>query len=255
MATLLDLITEPYFMEDNIVVVHKKQSRISRAGQRFDSINDIVVRSSLFHTQFLKEFYFMKKVKRGNLVVDLCCGTAAILEKLYRNGYKCRYIGIDYSVAGLRKRSHIVPKTDALLVQADVTKGLPLQDSCVDIMIFSEAVEHFPEAYGVMLLEEIKRVLKPGGLLLITTTYGKGKPLAGHLREYRYQELVDIMEGLGFNIEKGCGLYLDTVEHLDENTLKVYARLSSVYPSAFLRSIFAVDYPDVSRSFLIEASK
>lgn len=57
---------------------------------------------------------------------------------------------------------------------ADMCGRLPLDDACADFLICQEGIEHVPDQLG--LLAEFNRVLKPGGLLLLTT------PSLSHMR-------------------------------------------------------------------------
>jgi SAM-dependent methyltransferase len=50
---------------------------------------------------------------------------------------------------------------------ADITKGLPLPNSSADIIVCQEGIEHFQDPLSVF--KEFARVLKEGGLLLLTT--------------------------------------------------------------------------------------
>jgi SAM-dependent methyltransferase len=51
--------------------------------------------------------------------------------------------------------------------RANIREGLPVINKSVDALICQEGIEHFSDQFGA--LKEFNRVLKPGGLLLITT--------------------------------------------------------------------------------------
>lgn len=51
--------------------------------------------------------------------------------------------------------------------RANINEGLPIGDREADALICQEGIEHFSDQIGS--LKEFNRVLKPGGLLLITT--------------------------------------------------------------------------------------
>jgi SAM-dependent methyltransferase len=51
--------------------------------------------------------------------------------------------------------------------KADVNTGIPLDDQTADMLICQEGIEHFADQ--IKALKEFNRVLKPNGLLLITT--------------------------------------------------------------------------------------
>lgn len=58
----------------------------------------------------------------------------------------------------------------------DVTEGLPFDDNSVDEVTAQDFLEHIPIGKTVALIEEIYRVLKPGGTFLSLTpsTDGRG---------------------------------------------------------------------------------
>ncbi|MDR1416156.1 MAG: class I SAM-dependent methyltransferase [Prevotellaceae bacterium] len=51
--------------------------------------------------------------------------------------------------------------------KADINEGIPLDDKSADMLICQEGIEHFADQ--IKALKEFNRVLKPNGLLLITT--------------------------------------------------------------------------------------
>ena len=249
-----NLLTGAYEKENGVVVVDRKATGVSRIGDRGDSIKDIVPRGWLFYVQFLKEFYFLRKINHDDVVVDLGCGTAALLEKIYRNGIKCTYIGIDISRKSLEKRAHLLEKFDrAALVQADFSGGIPIKDKVVDIVICSEVIEHFPVDSGKQLLGEIRRILKDGGKVLLTTSCSTGEALPGHLKEYSFGELEKMLVDYGFNIVGAFGLYVRDHDLLNPEEKLVFENLRGFYPASFLRSVLALNHPHESPSYMIEA--
>ena len=52
-------------------------------------------------------------------------------------------------------------------IQVDLNKPLPLKDNSFDIVIMRDVIEHLLRPYDTLL--EVKRVLKPNGILKLTT--------------------------------------------------------------------------------------
>jgi len=98
-------------------------------------------------------------VKKGELAIDVGCGTGALLRELIARGV--RAIGVDISL-GMLARAKSSP---APLVAADA-ENLPFRAGLVDIVFTASSFHFWPHpARG---LEEIRRVLKGGGQLVIT---------------------------------------------------------------------------------------
>src|SRR3954452_10652495 len=77
---------------------------------------------------------------------------------------------------------------------------LPVEDGSVDIAIASDVIEHVPDDHVAMA--EIARVLRPGGLALITVPayprlMGAHDRALGHHRRYTHSTLLAAVEGAG----------------------------------------------------------
>jgi len=73
--------------------------------------------------------------------------------------------------------------------QIDVLKGLPYEDSSVDIILASHFIEHLTREEGLKFLRECRRVLKADGLIRLAvpdTTLIVKKYLSGEIMEYRH---------------------------------------------------------------------
>lgn len=111
-------------------------------------------------------------------ILDLGCGTGQGSEALKRKYRKSQVIGLDFSFAMLgflRRRSSLLRPVRP--VCGDMSM-LPFAHGSMDL-VFSNLAQHL-STDPVALFDEIRRVLRPGGLLLFATL-GPGS-LAG-LRE------------------------------------------------------------------------
>ena len=69
---------------------------------------------------------------------------------------------------------------------------LQLPDSSCDVICCLEGIEHVPMDIGQRFLTEAHRVLRPNGLLLISSPYCRTKPHSGnpyHIHEYTPEEI------------------------------------------------------------------
>ena len=100
------------------------------------------------------------RLPAGARVLDLGCGPGWVSHNLVGN---YRLVGVDVEEEAVRL-SRLLYAADYVVGTAF---GLPFPDGQFDAVIFTEAIEHFAEPEPA--LAEIARVLRPGGLALITT--------------------------------------------------------------------------------------
>lgn len=100
--------------------------------------------------------------RRFKNILDVGCGAdPSYAREIAAMGMQVH--GLDYTFNFLRLAQ---PRSgDMKLAQADATQ-MPYRDSAFDAAICSETAEHIPDDRRVV--EEIARVLKPGGLLFFT---------------------------------------------------------------------------------------
>lgn len=105
-------------------------------------------------------------------------GQDQILFDLYPDA---AVIGIDISHACARRAAERSPNRRCHFLTADVTQ-IPLRDSCMDLVISTSTLDHFEKASQLhAALAEIQRVLRPGGVAIITMDNGEN-PLYWLLR-------------------------------------------------------------------------
>lgn len=114
--------------------------------------------------EFIHDAMFAHLPKAG-LIVDAGCGVARWPIYLRQRGY--RVFGLEWS----HDACVIARETDPGLevVRADV-RHTPLADGSVDAVLSLGVVEH-DEAGPIMALREARRILKPGGVLMLAVPY------------------------------------------------------------------------------------
>jgi SAM-dependent methyltransferase len=112
---------------------------------------------------------------RAGRWVDLGCGQGEFLERAGSGGG----FGLDFFAANAR----VAAKAGHPSLAADLNQPLPFADASLDGVGLVEVIEHIVRAES--LIEEIARVLRPGGWLVLTTpnvvhwTY-RWRALTGH---------------------------------------------------------------------------
>lgn len=121
----------------------------------------------------------------SGLLLDLGCNRGAYISD-YKNGSA---IGLDLSFPVL---SRARKKLGNILLQGDA-QNPAIKKEKVNVILCSEVLEHVPDAQKV--LSEAYRILKPGGVLFLTTpNYSKKKPTwvkIGEMADYGVQGVKD----------------------------------------------------------------
>jgi SAM-dependent methyltransferase len=94
---------------------------------------------------------------------------------------------------------------DATLVELEPDSPLPLGDGSFDLVLSTETIEHVRDVQ--LFLSEARRVLRPGGLLAITTPASPPlvrppHPLSPHLRLFTRSSLRELLGELGFDVQE-----------------------------------------------------
>lgn len=178
---------------------HVSQSYDERYRHRF---------SQLFHDRWNNLLVGMLAPKPTDRVLDIACGTGIFLESLVRkSGFVA---GVDLSKDMIDRVQIKDPNLRALIV-SDATR-LPFPDESFDCVSCRGSLHHFPSLSAA--LEEIVRVLKPGGRFItsepsrdsaiIRTARSLLYRTSDHFLEedegYFWRELRDALQAAGFEI-------------------------------------------------------
>lgn len=128
-------------------------------------------------------------------ILDVGCGTGATTAALGRFG---SVRGLDLGLAALRHaHAHGLP------VARGSADQLPVGDAMLDVVVALDVLEHLDDDRRA--LDEILRVLRPGGMLLATVPaypflWSSHDEALGHRRRYRRAELRARVAAAGFEI-------------------------------------------------------
>jgi SAM-dependent methyltransferase len=107
---------------------------------------------------------FFQEASRTTDILDLGCGTGDWLDLLRDEGLQARGVEINaVMLEACRARQLDVVEGDML----DYLHGLP--DSCMNVITAFHLIEHIPFETMFELLNEVRRVLRPGGLVMLET--------------------------------------------------------------------------------------
>jgi ubiquinone/menaquinone biosynthesis C-methylase UbiE len=105
----------------------------------------------------------------GEVVLDVGCGTGTLALKVARHvGSIGRVYGIDPSAEQIARARRLAARRPAPVeFQLGVIEALPFPDATFDVVLSTLMMHHLPAPIKKKGLEEVARVLKPGGRLII----------------------------------------------------------------------------------------
>ena len=108
---------------------------------------------------------FEKYVPREALVLDVGCGYGRTLDELYRAGWR-GLIGIDFSEAMIERGRAAYPHLDLRVKRS--AEQIDLPDASADaVILFAVLTCISSNAEQERMISEIRRVLRPGGILYV----------------------------------------------------------------------------------------
>lgn len=166
----------------------------------------------LWHTH--KISLAKKTIKKLNFknCLDVGCASGFMVSEISKFFPKAKYFGIDVYDKAITAAKKNYPRIEFSVASAD---KLPFKDSSLDLILFYETIEHVENP--LRCLEEIKRVLKKNGTLILTMDSGsllfrvvwliwentKGRVWKkAHLHPFHHQELEALIKKVGFRIKR-----------------------------------------------------
>lgn len=164
-----------------------------------------------------RENYWFRRHEAAYLHLEPHCRDAVVLEAGCGEGYGAdrltaaarRVVALDYDATTI---AHVAARYPSVSAVRGNLAGLPLADGCLDVVANLQVIEHLWDQPG--FLAECARVLRPGGLLLLSTpnriTFSPGRdtPLNPfHTRELDPTELHELLTDAGFAVVEMLGLH------------------------------------------------
>lgn len=140
---------------------------------------------------------FVRSLGPAESALDLGCGDGRLTERVAAGDLT----GADVSAVALeRARTRL---EDVRLVELEPDAPLPFEDGEFDLVLCAETIEHVRDVQ--LFLSEIRRVLRPGGTLALTTPASPAlarppDPLSPHLRFFTKRSLRRLLDELGFDV-------------------------------------------------------
>jgi SAM-dependent methyltransferase len=161
-----------------------------RAEDALERFDPEVMHGQLIEAEHLARYWWAAALVPGKRVLDAGCGTAYGTEILAQAG-AAEVLGVDLDADVVEAARPSAPE-NVMLEVGDVRK-LPFEDGSFELAVCFEVIEHVEEPERV--LDELRRVLGPDGLLLVSSpnrdVYPPGNP--HHKHEFLPDELADAL--------------------------------------------------------------
>ena len=140
--------------------------------------------------RFRRRILDLAEVRPGDAVLDVGCGTGTLLVMAAeRVGPGGRLAGVEPSPEMLaRARDRAESRQQAVDLRVAPANALPFEDGSFDVVFCTLVLHHVPEEARAESLAEMRRVLRPGGRLVVADLEG-GSAMAG-------LSLVGLLHGL-----------------------------------------------------------
>jgi 2-polyprenyl-3-methyl-5-hydroxy-6-metoxy-1,4-benzoquinol methylase len=178
--------------------------------EKVSKTNEYYSRAKNNHAPTIRESYLktaksqlrlIQKYSSGTSLLDVGCAQGFFLFNASKAGYITKGIEISQDAAEYARREF------DLDVEAKPFEELRLPENRFDVVTLWQVLEHVP--YPLMILNEVHRILKPGGLLVVSTPNIEGIPAKVlrkrwwdikrlHINQFTIKTLSDILRNAGF---------------------------------------------------------
>jgi len=171
----------PVLLTDSIISELAQTERHLEAGTEFrykeHYQNDAVAYDYFEETSFpverteinrLRQTIVSRIPERAQWILDIGCGGSWLAKTMVPKGYNV--ISTDISDINPVRAVRNLPAENHFGLVADVFE-LPLKEQSMDCIVASEIIEHVPDPKR--FLDALFAVLKPGGVLIVTTPYNE----------------------------------------------------------------------------------
>lgn len=146
---------------------------------------------NLIYAEHMTRYLAAKAFVSGKIVLDIASGSGYGTKILADDSKHVYGVEIDPDAVAYSVEHFDAPNIDFIVGSAN---KIPLDDDSVDVVVTFETIEHV-EDYKTYI-DEVDRVLRPDGVLLISTPNDLEFPEGNHfhLHEFQYSELIDLLK-------------------------------------------------------------
>jgi 2-polyprenyl-3-methyl-5-hydroxy-6-metoxy-1,4-benzoquinol methylase len=178
--------------------------------EKVSKTNEYYSKAKNTHAPTIRESYLrtaesqvrlVRKYANGTNLLDIGCAQGFFLFDASKAGYTAKGIEIAQDAATYARREF------GLDIEAKPFEELQFAENYFDVVTLWQVLEHVP--YPLMMLKEVHRILKPGGLLVVSTPNIEAIPAKIlrkrwwdikrlHINQFTTRTLTDILQNTGF---------------------------------------------------------
>lgn len=168
-------------------------------GERFTPDNELD--SQLVYEHYHR-YEYIKEIVAGKSVLDIACGEGYGSSLLSSNA--ASVVGVDIDPESINFAREKYSNKDNLEFLLGSVTDIPLADKSIDVVVSFETIEHISE--HDMMLNQLSRVLKDDGVLVISTpdkkvyTDESGEVNRFHVKELYRNEFKELLNNFFENV-------------------------------------------------------
>lgn len=157
---------------------------------------------------------FNKVTSKFNLykvhtILDLGCGSGRHSIELARLGFKVTGMDFSKEAIALARKWAVREKLKVKFIEGNFHQKLPFKDESFDAVLAIDSICYDTSESLNFILDEVKRILKRGGVIFVTLPTQSGNPLVTHL--VFSKEEIEALISKNFKI---IGKFLDKSKYL-----------------------------------------
>lgn len=164
------------------------------AGERMDANRKELFKPDRCDFHLDRYEFASKYIKDGNKVLDVASGTGYGAFNMRKNNPAIDIIGVEIDEMAVEYANFIYGGGVISYLKGSIL-NLPFEANTFNVVTSFETIEHIEDDKGQV--KEVLRVLKDGGLYIVSTPNAWSKHLFGktkyHVRDYTYEEITSLL--------------------------------------------------------------
>ena len=165
------------------------EQKFDEIAKKYDHFNDVITFG--MHRYWKKFVVRQTRLSPGDHCLDLCCGTGDIAREVLRQHPLCIVTGLDFSEEMLKIAESKNSKNSGIQFLLGDAMNIPFPDANFDAVTIGYGLRNVQNLNGC--LQEILRVLKPGGVMVCLDVGKVRLPVIAELNNFYFFRIVPLI--------------------------------------------------------------